>query len=88
MTINSLHKILGEAIADGHGRKKVCVRKDTFKHNLESDGCTILDVWQTFHQWVPLIDDDGGNAYRKDGSERGFSALVLVGDSYEEPRKR
>lgn len=40
MTVNKPHKILGEMIAAGHGRRPVNVAKHTFTHNCESDGAT------------------------------------------------
>lgn len=79
MTVARLHKLLGDQLAAGHARKPVCVAKDTFVHNCESDGVTILDVRGTKMQWVLRCDDDGGVDYCKDGTEKGFTALVLEG---------
>ena len=81
MTVNKLHKILGEMIAAGHGRRSVNVAKHTFTHNCESDGVTILEVCTVKAEWFPLSDDDGGGAYRKDGTERGSTCVVLRGAS-------
>lgn len=81
MTVNKLHKILGEMIAAGHGRRPACVAKDTFTHNCESDGVTILEVCTVKAEWIPKADDDGGTAYRQDGTERGSTCVVLGGAS-------
>ena len=83
-TINKLHKILGEMIAAGHGRKPVCAAKHTFTHNCESDGTTILEVCTAKVKWVPWTDDDGGQAFNKDGTEKGKTILVLGGSSSED----
>ena len=79
MTANRLHKLLSKLIAEGHGRSKICIDKETFWHALESDGAVILDVVSVRPQWVPLTDDDGGAAYNKDGTERGSDCIVLSG---------
>lgn len=83
MTLNQLHKALGKLIANGHGRRQVFVDKTSFKDNRESDGCTILPLSAVDLQWVALADDDGGTAFRKDGTERGSTLVVLGGTSYE-----
>jgi len=84
MTVAKLHKILGEQIAAGHACKPVCINKDTFTHNCESDGVVILDIGTVKVQWVPWSDDDGGQAFNKDGTEKGKSILVLGGNSSED----
>ena len=87
MTVNRLHKILSEAKELGYGHRKVCVSKETFRHNLEADGCTILDAWKARIEVVPQIDGDGGLKENKDGSQRELIRLVLYGTSWE-PTKR
>jgi len=84
MTVAKLHKVLGEMIAQGHGRKPACVSKDTFTHNCESDGVTILDVCTAKVKWIPWCDDDGGQALNKDGTEHGKNVLVLGGAASED----
>lgn len=82
ITINKLHRLLGQMIADGHGRKSVCIDKPTFTHNLETDGCVILEVCKAEIATYPRIDDDGGIALRADGSERHITSAVLYGNSH------
>ena len=81
MTVSKLHKLLGEVIAAGHGRYPVNVAKHTFTHNCESDGVTILEVCTVKTEWTRLSDDDGGTAYRADGTERGNWGVVIGGAS-------
>jgi hypothetical protein len=81
VTVARLHKELGKLVASGHGRKKVCVAKDTFRDNREGDGCTILDVAGLGIKWVNLADDDGCMKINRDGSEAGNTVLILAGSS-------
>lgn len=81
MTVNKLHKFLGEQIAAGHGCRKVCIDKDTYHHNLEEDGCTVMAVETASAMWVAEADGDGFAATNKDGSEKGSSVVVLCGPS-------
>ena len=80
MTIAKLHKILGELIAKGHKRTRVVIKKDTFTHALEADGCVYLDVESLEPESVNLMDGDGGLAVDAKGCERFFSAIVLKGE--------
>lgn len=80
MTINQLHKLTAKLIAQGAGRRQVLVAKDTFKHVLESDGCTILPVESAEMEVFPIADDDGGSAFLADGREKTQAGLVLRGD--------
>lgn len=80
-TVKALHKRLGKLIDEGHGRKIVCIDKSSFQHNLETDGCVILEVSGLGVKWVPTMDGDGGTAYRSDGYEAGRTMLVLAGDA-------
>lgn len=79
ITIGKLHKILGEMIKNGHARKPVTIDKDTFAHNLESDGVSILPVESAKIEWIPNADGDGCVITNKDGSESGRYNLVLTG---------
>lgn len=79
MTVNRLHKLLGAMVADGHGRRSVCVDKPSFKHNCETDGCVILEVYTAKIRTYPRIDDDGGIAVKTNGEERTITGLVLGG---------
>jgi hypothetical protein len=91
MTINKLHKLLGELIAQGYGRRDVCIDKASFSHNLESDGCVILLVTRGEMRTYHRIDDDGGIATNKDGTERYLTSLVLTGEgesSFPTPASR
>lgn len=88
MRLAKLYRELGALIAEGNGRLKVCIDKSTFRHNCEGDGVTILDVGSMELSWVPLSDDDGGTATRKDGTERGSNCVVLYGDLHTPLTKR
>lgn len=81
MTINQLHKLTAKLIAQGAGRRGVCVSKDTFTHPLESDGATILDVEHADLKVFPMLDDDGGSAVDSRGREKTIMALVLEGSA-------
>lgn len=83
MTLNKLHKLLCDLIDLGHGRKQVCIAKESFRDNRESDGCTILPVCAVDTDWIVQADDDGGTATNKDGTERGRWTVILGGASYE-----
>jgi len=80
MTIQKLHKLLTKAIADGLGRRKVCVQKDTFQHVLETDGVVILEVKTATVECVYQADDDGGIKILADGSGSIRTCLVLRGE--------
>lgn len=84
MTVTKLHRLLGEQIKKGNGRKPVCISKETFRHNCESDGVTILEVCTVALKWVPTADDDGGGKYNQDGTEAGRQTVVLGGSSSED----
>lgn len=84
MTVAKLHKQLSAMMEKRQGWMKVCVNKRSFWHPLESDGAVILNVTSADHGWIPLIDDDGGPAMRKDGTERGSVCLVLDGGHRDE----
>lgn len=84
ITVSRLHKMLGAMIAAGHGRKPVCISKETFTHPCEEDGTTILNVIEvTGPEWIPQADDDGGAKWNKDGTQSGKVCVVLVGDGYD-----
>lgn len=87
MTVNQLHRILGNIIAEGNGRCKVCVNKDTFTHNLEGDGCVILDVDACRVESVMQMNGDGGILHGPDDRERYKTCCVLFGDSDEGPQE-
>ena len=57
-TVASLHKELGRLISQGHARKPVTVNKESFKHNCESDGVTILELCGLGIKWIRVADDD------------------------------
>lgn len=88
MTLNKLHKLLGELIERGHGRKQVLVAKESFRDNREADGCTYLPVCKVDTDWIGLADDDGGMAVNKDGSERGSWSVILGGSAYSSGGER
>lgn len=80
MTVQRMHKLLGQLIEQGHGRKPVCINKDTFQSPLEVDGACIMEVelitGSTFVGWT---DDDGGTKWNQDGSESGRWVVILQG---------
>lgn len=82
MTLNKLHKLLGELIEQGYGRMSVAIDKESFYDPREGDGCTILPVCAVDSDWIVDADDDGGTATNKDGTERGRWTVVLGGSSY------
>jgi len=81
MTVSQLQKYLTTLVLAGHERRQVCIDKVSFRHNLEPDGCVILEVCAAEMRTYPRIDDDGGIALRKDGTERMLTSVVLFGDS-------
>jgi hypothetical protein len=83
ITIGRLHKELGKLIENGKKRQRVCISKTTFTHNLEDDGCTILDVEKAELRLITMADGDGYQAMRKDGSESRHVVLVLSGNGEE-----
>ena len=79
MTINQLHKTLGKLIAQGHGRRKVCIDKPSFTHPFEDDGLVIQDVEDVAVKSVMQLDDDGGTKEDSDGREVYRTCAVLYG---------
>ena len=87
MTVAKLHKYLTGLIGDGLGRKKVYIRKDTFSHPLEGDGCVILDVVDADIMGFPRISDDGGQARLANGKDAYMDGVVLFGCSTPIPEQ-
>jgi hypothetical protein len=83
-TVGSLYKELGKLIEQGHKRKPICINKRTFQHPCEDDGAVILPVLEVALEFHGMIDDDGGQAFNKDGSERMKTSVLLKGGSSEE----
>lgn len=79
MTVSKLHKILGELVESGQGRRPVCVNKESFFSPLESDGVVILDVTEATAKTITMADDDGGTAWNADGTEKSRKVVVLGG---------
>lgn len=79
LTVNQLHKMLGQLIEDGNGRLSVCVSKTTFTHPLEGDGCSILQAYGIRVEAVPMMDGDGGSEVTKAGREVTKRTAVLFG---------
>jgi hypothetical protein len=85
MTVSKLHKLLGDLVAAGHGRKPVLVNKASFTNPLEEDGVVILPIATVSGpRWIGTSDDDGGTKWNKDGSESGQTVIVLSGDRADE----
>lgn len=83
MTVAKLHKLLGEMIDQGFGRRRVLVNKSTFVSNLEMDGVVMLDVSGVIPHTGTYADGDGFTAVRKDGRECVMSCVLIFGTSGE-----
>lgn len=81
MTLNQLQKRIAKLIEQGYGRCRVSVDKPSFRDNREGDGCVILPICGVDSEWIVDIDDDGGTATNKDGSERGRTTVIFYGES-------
>lgn len=79
MTVARLHKMLGQLVEEGQGRRPVVMNKASFYHPLESDGVVILDVTEAKPDTTTMADDDGWTATNKDGSEKTRKVFVLGG---------
>lgn len=88
MTLNQRHKQLSELIAQGLGRRQVCIDKTSFTDNLEGDGCVILPVCRVDTALITKIDGDGWAITNKDGSERERLTILLGGANYTEGKER
>lgn len=77
MTINQLSKKLTKLIAQGHGRKLVCVDKSKLTHPLEGDGCCIIPIGLAELDCHEMLDDDGGMKELSNGQTATRTALVL-----------
>lgn len=88
LTVNQLHKITTKLLAEGHGRKPVCVSKNSYSHNCEEDGITILPVEDVMLQAIYLDDGDGGTKVNADGREATRATVVLYGWGFDpDPKK-
>lgn len=83
MTVNRLHKLLGEMIDQGFGRRRILVNKPTFTSNLEEDGVVMLEVCGVIPHTTTYADGDGFTATRKDGRECLMSCVLLYGTAGE-----
>ncbi|CAK0767543.1 conserved hypothetical protein [Gammaproteobacteria bacterium] len=81
MTAIKLHKLLGQLIEAGHGRKNIMVDKSSFQHPCEEDGVVILDIHKVMVRSYPIYDDDGDSKFRKDGTECYHNNIVITGGS-------
>lgn len=85
MTVNQLRNLLDALIANGHGRKPVCIAKHTFTDPLEADGANILPVERiTGPEWIYKTDDDGDVKINKDGTEAQTRIVILRGNEAEQ----
>lgn len=80
MTIIKLKNELEKLIAQGHGRKTVCVDKSKVTHALESDGCCIIPVTSAEIQTHGMMDDDGGWKVLANGCNATRTALVITAE--------
>ena len=77
MTLSKLIKLLKLLEAEGHGKEKVVVNKDTLDDgNNTFQLCNIEKVEST---WGRLVDGDGFTEMTKSGRDRGFYCVVLKG---------
>lgn len=83
MTLNRFIKQLQKLADDGYGRATVAVHKTTFVHNLEGDGCCIIDVSGVRAEAVPQLDGDGGIDIDSKGRERTKRTAVIYGPSWD-----
>lgn len=81
MTVKQLYRRLETIIDAGHGRKHVCVNKQTFTHPLESDGACILEISAIEIQTFEMLDDDGWLKELADGSIGMRTCAVITGGS-------
>ncbi|PRD68743.1 hypothetical protein C6P61_09585 [Malikia spinosa] len=80
ITVQRLHKLLGQLAEQGHGRKPVCVDKESFSSPLENDGVSVFDLEIVDGpRWIEMADDDGGTKWNKDGSASGRTVVILKG---------
>jgi hypothetical protein len=87
LTVAALHKRLGALIEAGHGRKPVLVNKASFQHPCEDEGVVMLDVSSVSEpKWIPILYDDGGTKWNKDGTESGKTIVELNGGWDDEAR--
>lgn len=80
VTINNLYNQLWKLRDEGYGKQKVCIDKKTFKHPLEQDGVSILDVENVEIEIINIADGDGCTKTRKDGTECYNHICVLKGE--------
>lgn len=83
MTLNRLHKLLSTLIEEGYGRREVCISKETFTHNLEGDGCTVLPICRVDTQIIEMMDGDGFADLKANGTVKDRLLVVLGGASAE-----
>jgi hypothetical protein len=81
MTLNQLHKITGKLIAEGYGRRPVCVDKSKVTHPLENDGCCIIHVTEVRVLCHEMLDEDGSTAYRNDGTGIFRTSVVIEAEN-------
>lgn len=79
MTVNQLHRILTQMMAQGKARCPVSVYKTTFSDPREGDGCVILPVEGCKLKAVLRIDDDGGTKTDSRGRECYQETAVIFG---------
>lgn len=80
LTVQQLHKQLGQLVEAGHGRQPVCVDKASYHHPCEGDGVTILHVHHADLEAVLVWQDDGTTDAQ--GREHYRRAVVLRGDCH------
>jgi hypothetical protein len=80
MTIIKLKNALEKLIAEGHGRKMVCVDKSKVTHPLESDGVCIIPATDAEIQTHEIHDEDGGLKVLSNGCTATRTALVITAE--------
>lgn len=76
MTIYKLHKLLTKLIADGDGRKKVCVDKSKCNHPCEPEA-GIIQITSAEIKTVEVADDEGGMKVLANGCTATRTMLVI-----------
>ena len=77
MTVNKLHQILSEQIAQGHGSRTIGIDLDTL--SAPTADASIVDVSSADAEWIAESDGNGYVVQNADGSERGLTMLILSG---------
>jgi len=76
MTVQQLHKRLGQMIEEGRGRQRVHVEIESFRN---TQGATVCQVHGLGLMTVQILDDDGFCAINAQGAHVEKVCVTLVG---------